>query len=858
VVPPSFDDAIDGPGAYIALHLETAVDSDVDDVRRALARAHESGIDDTERVAALLEAGCAYAGDLIPESFAEWLAPERERLLDDVVAALRRLAELLEARRDLLEAIRWARRLTEIDPLDEVAYRAQMRLHATVSDRAAAVHAFHRCANMLERELGVEPAPETRELYRNLIEHPADIPRARHAFQAPQVSALVGRELERECLLQAWRATELAGPRVACIVGEPGIGKSRLADEVARRAEREGAGVARARAYAAEGQLSYAPVVEWLRSPAIAPHLGDLDPVWRAEIGRLVPEVLAAGAPLARPETPLAPNDDAYARRRLFEAAARALLAASRPLVLVLDDLQWCDPETLALVHYVSRYRESAPLYILASARSDELADNEPARRLLLALQQEARLVEVELGPLAAFDVAALLRAAAGERCDDVTAEVAERLYTLSEGNPLFVLEALHVELDRSAAAETSAPSNLVARSPRVRAVLAARFAQLPPRARALAECAATIGRAFDLDVVRAAADLDERDFVPALDELWRRRIVREHPPSGYDFSHDLLREVAGHGVSPARARLLHRRVAEALERTHASGGDEHAASLAAHYEIAGLPARATEQYRRAAQAAAAVHAHDRASCLLERALTLIAALRAGPERDREELAILLARAPSLRAIHGYTHPALQAALERARSIAESLDDASSLFLVLRNLCWLRFVATDLLGTLELAQKMAELAAVLPEVQAVAHHARRSAHARGRARDGDPSLRGGASALRPEERASGAIRLRLRAGRLQRRLGSTRTLALWPRGSCAGVLGRGCAHGAPARPCLQRSARAGLCSDAPLHARRPARVRRSRRCRVRPLSPIRLRVLRPLGGNPRRVGARPR
>src|SRR5262249_14118764 len=162
----------------------------------------------------------------------------------------------------------------------------------------------------------------------------------------------------------------------------------------------------------AEGHLSYGPVVDWLRSPTISSQLADLDPVWRTEFGRLLPEAQPSR------ETPLGAemqppgSDDSWLRRRLFEAVARALLGSgSQPVVLVLDDLQWCDPETLSLLHFVSRYQAGAPLFVVATARTGELGDNAPARDLLLALRQEGRLLEIELGPLGAAEIVSLLHA---------------------------------------------------------------------------------------------------------------------------------------------------------------------------------------------------------------------------------------------------------------------------------------------------------------------------------------------------------------------------------------------------------------------------------------------------------------
>ncbi|HET9751892.1 MAG TPA: AAA family ATPase, partial [Myxococcales bacterium] len=672
---PESEETVETGGAQLAIRR---VGSDLHDFRQALARADAARSQGrkSDEVAALAEAAQHYAGDLLPECFAEWLGAERERLKEEVKAALRRLVALLEERRDLLEGIRWARRLTEIEPLDESAYRALMRLHAAASDRAAALHAYHRCAHLLERELGVEPAPETRELYRSLVEGDPAHGEARPAGRAsPEAWALVGRAAERDRLLGAFRAAGAGGPRVACIIGEPGIGKSRLADEVARLAEHEGARVARARAYAAEGHLSYGPVVDWLRSPATFAQLGDVEAVWRTEIARLLPEALPSGEAAPGVETQPPGGADSWLRRRLFEAVARVLLGGSRAVVLVLDDLQWCDPATIALLHFISRYGAGAPVFVIATARTGELADNEAARGLLLALRQEGGLMELELGPLGAADVTALLRAAAGES-EALSAEAAQRVFELSEGNPLFALEALRADLHLLSAAaspDAPAPENPLSRSPRVRAVLAARLAQLGPRARDLMQCAATIGRAFGFDVLREAADLEESELVPALDELWRRRIVREHPTLGYDFSHDALREAAMQGLSPARARLLHRRVAQAFELVHADRLDEISASLAVHCELAGLLERAAEHYRRAARVAANVYAHSRAVTLLRRALDLVERRGESRDRDRDELALLLEEAPSLRAIHGYTDPALEAVLERARLLAGRL-----------------------------------------------------------------------------------------------------------------------------------------------------------------------------------------
>jgi tetratricopeptide (TPR) repeat protein len=160
----------------------------------------------------------------------------------------------------------------------------------------------------------------------------------------------------------------------------------------------------------------------------------------------------------------------------------------------------------------------------------------------------------------------------------------------------------------------------------KVQAVLQARLAQLSSPTRQLAEVAATIGREFSLALLAKASSRDEEPLVRELDELWRRRIVREHGAGAYDFSHDKLREVSYASMSAARRRLLHRHVAQALEALHAAELDPVSYQVAAHYERAGLAAQAVPYYLRAAEPARRVYANEEATALLRRGLALVQA----------------------------------------------------------------------------------------------------------------------------------------------------------------------------------------------------------------------------------------
>ena len=181
----------------------------------------------------------------------------------------------------------------------------------------------------------------------------------------------------------------------------------------------------------------------------------------------------------------------------------------------------------------------------------------------------------------------------------------------------------------------------------------------------------------FTLDLLTEASDLDAGIVVAAVDELWRRRIMREFA-DGYDFSHDLLRDTAYAQVSPPRRWLLHRRVAQALELLHADDADAVSAQLAEQYARGGRPGRAVAYYRRAADVAAGMFAHAEAIRLHQEALSIVRNLPEGKDRDRQELEVLEAMAAPLNARYGYSSPELQRALERSIDLGESLGRKDS------------------------------------------------------------------------------------------------------------------------------------------------------------------------------------
>jgi DNA-binding SARP family transcriptional activator len=655
---PDPDRFLDVTPRTLQWRVDTPCWLDVAAFEAALARAGREAADGG--LAALQEAVELYTGDLLEGCYEEWLLGERERLRQRYVEALERLTDVLEARRDYSKAILYAERLLRQEPLHEGTYRLLMRLHDARGDRARALRVYHVCAATLECELGVEPSTPTREAYEALLTLERDSAAA--ARQPGRVGGpqLVGRVHEWTRLTALWRAAEHGRAQFVLVTGEAGIGKTRLIEELHSWCAHRGAAIAVARSYPVGSALAYGPVVAWLRSEALKPRIERLDRARLTELARLLPELLAQVPDLARPG-PLLESDQ---RQRLFDAIARAILTPGAPLLLVADDLHWCDRETLQFLHYLLRVEPGARLLVAATARREEIDRQHSLHDLLVGLHALECFTEIELGRFTREETAMLAERTVGYPLEQPEGD---RLYAETEGNPLFVVEALR-------AGWMSGHAGRGWMSPRVQAVIESRLVQLSEPARDLVGVAATVGRAFTTDVLAAASEADEETLVRGLDELWRRRIIREHGVDSYDFSHDKIREVAYLTLSPARRRHHHLRVASALQRLYAHDPGSMSGPIAGHYERAGAAGQAVAWYVPAAEEAQQLHANHEAIGLLGRALDLLRSLPATPERQARELEVLTMLQAPLGWAEGWASERLAALQRRALELSRALE----------------------------------------------------------------------------------------------------------------------------------------------------------------------------------------
>jgi predicted ATPase/DNA-binding SARP family transcriptional activator len=556
--------------------------------------------DDPDQQAAAVE---CYRGDLLEDYHEEWLLAKRERLRAQFLGMCYDLA--LSARRDreFEEALRYVDRILATDEWREDAVRLAMAIRYESGDRTGALAVYAAFAKRLRDEMDVTPMPETVALRDSLVTNDVAAPPGPGAaeravgFKTP----FVGRVTETEALNAAWARAARGSGSTIFISGEAGVGKSRLVGELAASVAAEGGRVLFGDTSNPE-EVPYEALVEALRRSL--PLLIDtrIDRVALSRVAQLLPELSAALPDLIKPET----REPAEARRELFEAIARTIeqLSRTRPVVLLVEDLQWANAGTIDALEVLARRAGALPVLIVVTYRSDEVGPGHALGALRRRLQGERRATSIALRALAAPEIAELVRRSVTGV--ETPPALADAIYGFSEGNPLFANQLL-----RGYAESGDVPDESTAVRTIAEAVLS-RIGALDENARSLAEAGATAGRSFTTELVRRVLGWREDEVVDALAPLLDRAIVREAGGAayGYTFTHALIAGAIYEATPLPRRAARHRRIAQVM--TEQRGDDRTAlATIARHWREAGDNERAAPLYFEAAERAAAVYAYD-------------------------------------------------------------------------------------------------------------------------------------------------------------------------------------------------------------------------------------------------------
>jgi DNA-binding SARP family transcriptional activator len=579
--------------------------------------------------------------------FDDWAAAKRMALVERYCRLLAQSIQDALATHAWRDATLMAERWVAVEPLADGPIGALMEAQFLSGDPDAALSTYSRHASRLAAEVRRTPGRALVELSARLRKataaHKPSRPSESWLDRGPSFDgALVGREAEWEGLRRSWASAASGESRIVLLEGEPGAGKTRIADDFLRWVTAEGGAALRGRGYDARGGAPFGAVVEALRGALQAPALAGVDPEWLAEIARLLPELRRrfTGLRESRPET------TATESWRLFEAVAQMLIAISEdtPLAMFIDDLQWCDGDSCSLIHFLVRRLESAPVLWCATLTSGTAERDAPPARLARALRAAKNGTVLSLRPLTEDEVWRLIRELSRVTDPLGGRRLARRVFEVTAGNPFYVIELLKtlfaqdvLSVDeangawivREASLSRQSPAQL---APTIHETIMERIECLSPQLHEILVSVAVSGRGCSIDVLSHLHGISRLHAAAVGDALVERHLATEQG-GRYHCAHPTIANVVRSGLTTSRRREVHRALALALELllpVRDSQGDD-AGEIARHADEAGDRAMTYRYALLAADACGNRYAHEEALAWLDLAS---AAAESGAESE--------------------------------------------------------------------------------------------------------------------------------------------------------------------------------------------------------------------------------
>ncbi|GHO46430.1 DUF6788 family protein [Ktedonospora formicarum] len=643
----------------LALADQSQIWVDADAFDSLLSQAHSLQREDPGKAEKLFnEAATLYGGIFLPEARkVEWTSARRESLQRSWIGMLLELADLRIRREAFQAAIEPLDRLLLVDPTNEAAVQRLIKLLVHLGRRGEALRAYKRLATVLSQGYHIAPLPDTRQLYdelksgnnsaalalnttpststadtRTATAHTTNM-EANPALRIGRThqSPLIGRNEELMTLRTMIEHTEQAArfkltvqkktitstldtprrPQCGILMGEVGIGKTRLAEELSREARGKNWAVAWSRVYAQETSIPYRLWTEILRKATTQGAWQRQEmtrrPLVFQPLAALLPELIDYLPPMAL-STPLPPEQE---QLRLWEATREllVLISESTPLIIALDDLQWSDRSSCELLAYLARRIQGHPIVIVGTCRDNELAQDHPLKALLTDLQREHAVETVNLAPLQQEEISALV-----SYVPHISQPLVQRISLRAAGNPFFAEElarTIGAQLATTASSNGNgqghAYTNIENTLSKVNAngeemlpdtitaVLNLRLDRLTQKCRSLLQKAAVLGGSFEFQIISAmeahTPGMDEDIVLDLLEEGLRSGMLTEEGSGTrvtYQFWHPLLVSHLYETLSAARRASLHRRAADIFQTMYSGREEEHAATITHHLLLGG------------------------------------------------------------------------------------------------------------------------------------------------------------------------------------------------------------------------------------------------------------------------------
>ncbi len=534
----------------------------------------------------------------------------------------------------------------------------------------------------------------------------------------------VGRQREMEQMKRAWEATQTGRGQIVAVMGEPGVGKSRLFHEFKLTSGRgclllETFSISHGKAYA------YLPLIELLKNYCqIAPQDDE-----RKRREKITGKVLTLDRSLEdtlpylfallgidEPTSSLAQMDPQIRKRRTFAAIKRLLVRESlnQPLALIFEDLHWLDNETQAFLDLLSESVATARILLLVNYRPEYRHE----------WGNKTYYTQLRLDPLGKEDAQELLTALLGEQGGATHASpLRQFILEKSEGTPFFMEEMVQALFEQGVlvkdvgahggAPVLTRPLTDLRLPTTVQGILASRIDRLGAEEKTLLQTLAVLGKEFPLSLLKQVVDKPEEELHGLLFHLQAAEFIYEQPAFPeveYTFKHVLTQEVAYNSLLLERRKVLHERTAQGIEALFHSRLEDHYGDLAQHYSHSGNTQKAVEYLQHTGQQAAQRSAHAEAVTSLTTALELLQTLPDTPERAQRELALQIALAASLQATKGPAAPEVEHAYTRARALCQPGEETPQFFSVLRGLWVLHHVRAELQTARELGEQLLSMA----------------------------------------------------------------------------------------------------------------------------------------------------